>query len=73
VQSGEHCRPFSIYAVTQVVNTSAQNADVHQLAAVSVVSLNWLPAISATAPHPTELNTGPPPDNLVVSLHRFLI
>jgi hypothetical protein len=74
IQSGDHCRPFSMYTLTPAVNTSAPTGDVHQLAELSLVFVD-LPffATSATVAHGIELDTGPPPDNLVVALHRFLI
>jgi hypothetical protein len=60
--------------VTPVVKTAMQVADVHQLADMAVVSVDLpLSAIWTTFTQITELNTGPPPDNLVVALHRFLI
>ncbi len=74
LHSGDRCRPFSMYAVTPVVNASAATQHAHQLAELSIVSsdLLWV-ATSTTIADVTELNTGPPPDNLVVALHRFLI
>ncbi|HEY2827047.1 MAG TPA: hypothetical protein VGJ04_05545 [Pirellulales bacterium] len=74
LHNGDRCRPFSMYAVTPVVNTSAAPQFAHQLAEVSIVSSDLLlVATSTTIADVSELNTGPPPDNLVVALHRFLI
>jgi hypothetical protein len=74
VQGGNSCRPYSIYVVTPAVSTSAQTGDVHQLTDMSMVSVDLpLFATPVTVAPIFELNTGPPPDNLVVALHRFLI
>jgi hypothetical protein len=74
VQDGNSCRPFSIYVVTPAVSTSAQTGDLHQLVQMSMVSVDLpLFATPSTVAHVFELNTGPPPYNLVVALHRFLI
>ncbi len=73
-QSGDHCRPFSTYAVTPVVKTAVQVADAHQLTDIAVVLFDLpLSVLPTTFTQVAELNTGPPPDNLVVALHRFLI
>jgi hypothetical protein len=71
VQDGAHCRPYSIYVVASVVTNSA-HLDHSVLQAI--VSINSpLSVVAAPVAHHFELNTGPPPDNLVVELHRFLI
>jgi hypothetical protein len=74
LQSGDRCRPYSIYVVTPAVSTSAPSGNVDHSTAIAIVAL-VVPSslVATTIARPTELNTGPPPGNLVVSLHRFLI
>jgi hypothetical protein len=73
LQNPEHCRPYSTYAVTPVVKGSAHTS-VDRVSMLAIIPLSPLAAVvTKTAVAPAELNTGPPPDNLVVALHRFLI
>jgi hypothetical protein len=73
-QSTARCRSFAIYVTVPVVQSSAQASDIHQavefLPVASKVDISALPA---TISHVAELNTGPPPGNLVVALHRWII
>jgi hypothetical protein len=73
VENGTHCRPFSMYVVAPAVKASLSAGMDHSVAIVPI-SFDPLTIVVTTAvAHPAELNTGPPPDNLVVALHRFLI
>jgi hypothetical protein len=74
LHDGGHCRPFSLFVGVTVTNANGQTSDFHQAA-------EMLPlAIAGSLPNPfvvssktVELDTGPPPNNLVVALHRWLI
>ena len=72
--SGNHCKPAGFYEVTPAVSSSAQVTD--NLAsfdlAVAITDSRVIVA-RTTVEHVGVLNTGPPGNNLVVELHRFLI
>jgi len=74
LQSNDHCRPFAMYTVTPAVNASMPLGNMQQSANLAIVSLDLPSSLtSTTINHIDELSTGPPPDNLVVALRRFLI
>jgi hypothetical protein len=73
-QDGNHCRPFSTYVTTPVVKTSAHSGDFDRSSTLAVLALDTpTSSVTTAVAQPAELNTGPPPGNLVVALHRFLI
>jgi hypothetical protein len=74
IQSSGHCTPFSMYVTMTAVRPSAQSSDLLQAAAVLPVA--WkidLSPVPTVAAYVAELNTGPPPNNLVVTLHHWTI
>ena len=69
-----HCQQVSAFATTPVVNVSTQIQDLDQSADLTLISSDVPSALARTTLEQiAELNTGPPPNNLVVALHRFLI
>jgi hypothetical protein len=63
-----------LYIVTPAVNASVQSGDNHPSADLVIAVINLPTSYTRTAVEQVaDLNTGPPPDNLVVELHRFLI
>jgi hypothetical protein len=74
LSSDGHCRPFSYFAAVTVTSLSGQSLDLQQPVDVLPVVLHAPLTNAFTAPATAvELDTGPPPDNLVVALHRWLI
>ena len=73
VQSG-HCRAVGLYGVALAVSVSKVTHDNHQPADLAVVPTAE-PCSIATIPNQfvAELNTGPPPNNLIVQLHHWII
>jgi hypothetical protein len=69
-----HCRPFSVFVGVTNTNSVGQswNAD-QSLAALPVALDASLPTVQFASADAVELDTGPPPNNLVVALHRWLI
>ncbi len=73
-QNGAHCRPVSLFVAVTVTNAGGQSWDLHQLATtLPVAQSDWLPTVQDASVGAFELDTGPPPENLVVDLHRWLI
>jgi hypothetical protein len=74
VQSNNHCRPITAFLTTPAVNASTQIQDVHPASDFALVSIDLPSTLSQTTVEQiAELNTGPPPDNLVVVLHHWVI
>jgi hypothetical protein len=73
-QSEGHCTPMALYAVTPAIKSSIQVSD-HSASIDLTVAIIDLPLSYAqtTVEHIAPLDSGPPPNNLVVELHRFLI
>jgi hypothetical protein len=75
ITSNGHCHPFAIFLGVKAVRGSQQSS----LDRASLNALNPLVAdvgarLDSTCGRPIpELATGPPPDNLVVELHRWII
>lgn len=73
----ERCRTVGIYAVTTAINASkvlTSSADSHQSADSAVLTTDQPCSLAKTSgQHVAELNTGPPPDNLVVTLRHWII
>src|SRR5262249_3392027 len=65
----ERCRTVGFYTVTTAINASkvsTSSADSHQSADLAVLATDQPCALANTSgQHVAELNTGPPPDNLV--------
>ena len=72
-RSGERCRPVTAYVVSQGVKASISFVDAHQAIDLTAALID----VPTSAPSPAHNlvgpNTGPPPDNLVIVLQRFLI
>jgi hypothetical protein len=74
IQGSGHCTPVALYNVTPAVNVSIQTGDNHQSADFVAIVIDAPTSLARTTIEQlAELDTGPPPDNLVVALHRFLI
>jgi hypothetical protein len=73
IQDGR-CRTVGFYGVTLAVNVSKVAQDHHQLADLAVLPAAE-PCTIATIQNRfvAELNTGPPPDNLIVQLCHWII
>jgi hypothetical protein len=72
--NGGHCRPFSLFVGVTVTSTSGHSLDFQQTAEMLPVALDGtFPNFFAVSTEAVELDTGPPPENLVVALHRWLI
>jgi hypothetical protein len=75
VQTNGHCRPFAVFAAVTAVN-SAQQTSVERepLNLLAPVNIDALVGINCSASERiVESGTGPPPDNLMVTLHRWVI
>jgi hypothetical protein len=74
IQGSGRCTPVAFYNVTPAVNVSNQTDDNHQSADFAAIVIDAPASLAQTTIEQlAELDTGPPPDNLVVALHRFLI
>jgi hypothetical protein len=63
-----------MYVTVPGVNANVQAPEFHDLLAMFCVVPNMpLPAFPTATARVAQLNTGPPPDNMLVVLHRWII
>jgi hypothetical protein len=69
-----HCQPAVLMATAPTLVKTLRTTDEHQIPAAHVASLENAP-LFALAPRNVSfrLDTGPPPDDWVVALHRLLV
>ena len=74
IKSQRNCTPVGAYLVIPATNTSDHLVDSQQLADAGWIATDFsvVPATSASG-NLVALDTGPPPDNLQVVLHRWLV
>ena len=75
MQGAEHCRAVGMYQQVSAVPASPQAGSDHDPSAAFVFDAIDLPNSSPTsvARQVIERDTGPPPDNLCITLHRLVI
>jgi len=77
LQDSSHCRAIGLYALTTAVSASKSSTsagDAHQPAQLAASAADVPCSLAKIrGEHVAELNTGPPPENLIVALRHWVI